>query len=104
MVAGQFWLTPQLWIKGGLGFAHLYADNYYEVWDFGTGAAIMGAIGFELMSARNFAIDLQGRLIQGSYDSFNDSVTSADPARRAVLGARSRAAHAAIRAGARAGG
>lgn len=76
MIAGQFWVTPQLWIKGGIGFAHLYADNYYEVWDFGTGAAIMGAIGYELMSARNFAVDLQGRLIQGSYDSFNDRVTS----------------------------
>ena len=23
MIAGQFWLTPQLWIKGGIGFAHL---------------------------------------------------------------------------------
>lgn len=76
MIAGQFWLTPQFWIKGGIGFAHLYADNYYEVWDFGTGGAIMGAAGYELMSARNFAVDLQGRIIQGSYEGFDDSVTS----------------------------
>ena len=36
----------------------------------------MGAVGFELLSARNFAVDLQGRLIQGSYNGLDDSVTS----------------------------
>jgi hypothetical protein len=76
MIAGQYWLHPQFWVKGGIGFAQLYADNSYEVWDFGTGGVLMGAAGFELMSARNFAVDLQGRLIRGQYDSFNDSVTS----------------------------
>lgn len=76
MIAGQYWVTPQLWIKGGIGFARLYADNAYDVWDFGGGGAIMGAIGYELMSARNFAVDLQGRLIQGSYNGLDDRVTS----------------------------
>jgi hypothetical protein len=76
MLAGQYWVTPQLWLKGGIGFSQLYADNAYEVWDFGTGVAIMGAVGYELMSARNFAIDLQGRLIQGSFNSLDDNVTS----------------------------
>jgi hypothetical protein len=76
MIAGQYWLTPQLWIKGGIGLAHLQADDYYFVYDVGSGGAIMGAIGFELMSARNFAVDLQGRLIQGSYNGLDDSVTS----------------------------
>ena len=82
MIAGQFWVTPQLWIKGGIGFAHLQAEDTYFVYDIGTGAAIMGGIGYELMSARNFAVDLQGRIIQGTYNSDNggylsDSVTSA---------------------------
>jgi hypothetical protein len=76
MIAGQFWITPQLWIKGGLGLAHLRADDTYFLYDLGNGGAIMGAIGYELMSARNFAVDLQGRIIQGTYNSFNDSVTS----------------------------
>ena len=76
MIAGQYWLHPQFWIKGGIGFAHLYADNPYEVWDFGTGGALMVGAGVELMSARNFAVDLQGRIIRGSYDGFDDSVTS----------------------------
>lgn len=76
MIAGQYWLTPQFWVKGGIGVSQLYADNAYEVWDFGTGGAIMAGAGFELMSARNFAIDLQGRIIRGSFNSLNDNVTS----------------------------
>jgi hypothetical protein len=76
MIAAQYWVTPQLWIKGGLGVAQLYANNSYDGWDFGTGGAIMGGLGYELMSARNFAVDLQGRLIQGSFNSLNDNVTS----------------------------
>ncbi|MDB4955373.1 MAG: hypothetical protein JWO36_2942 [Myxococcales bacterium] len=76
MIAAQYWLTPQLWLKGGLGVAQLQADNAYVTYDFGGGAAIMGAIGFELLSARNFAVDLQGRIIEGSYNSGNDNITS----------------------------
>ena len=76
MIAGQYWITPQLWVKGGIGVSQLYADNSYEVWDFGTGGALMGAVGYEVFSARNFAIDLQGRLIQGAFNSLDDKVTS----------------------------
>lgn len=78
MLAGQFWLTPQLWIKGGLGIAGLQADSRYVTTDYGTGGAIMGAIGFELMSARYFALDLQGRIIEGTYNSGNDNITAAN--------------------------
>lgn len=76
MIAGQYWLTPQLWIKGGIGFAHLQADDSYFQYDLGDGGALMGGIGYEVMSARNFAVDLQGRLIRGNYHSFDDSLTS----------------------------
>jgi hypothetical protein len=76
MLAGQFWLLPQLWIKGGLGFAHLEVDDQFFTEDFGTGVALMGAAGIELFSAPNFALELQGRLIEGSYHSLDDNVTS----------------------------
>ena len=36
----------------------------------------MGAVGFEVMSARNFAVDLQGRLNLGGFNSLDDKVTS----------------------------
>jgi hypothetical protein len=77
MIAGQFWVTPQFWIKGGIGFAHLDAQDDYTQYDFGGGGAIMGAAGFELLSARFFAVDLQGRIIEGSYHGFDDHITSA---------------------------
>lgn len=80
MLAAQYWITPQLWIKGGVGFANLRVDHSY----YGTvsevpenGFALMGAVGFELLSARNFSVDLQGRLINGSYDSVDNNITGA---------------------------
>jgi hypothetical protein len=78
MIAGQFWVTPQLWVKGGLGLTGLQADDTYVTYDYGTGVAVMGAVGFELMSARYFAVDLQGRIIEGTYNSGNDHVTAAN--------------------------
>ncbi len=76
MLAGQFWLTPQLWVKGGIGFAHLDAQDTYTQYDFGGGGAIMGGVGFELLSARFFAVDLQARLIEGTYHGLDDHITS----------------------------
>lgn len=76
MIAAQFWVIPQLWIKGGLGLANLRVDDAFFTEDFGTGGAIMGAVGVELLSARNFALELQGRVIEGTYNSLNDNVTS----------------------------
>lgn len=83
MIAAQFWVTPQLWVKGGVGFARLQVERSY----FGdgivdessvpeNGLALLGAVGFELLSARHFSIDLQGRLINGSYDAIDNNVTA----------------------------
>lgn len=84
MIAAQYWLTPQLWIKGGIGFASLQVDRSYfgdGIIDESTvpenGMALMGALGFELLSARRFSVDLQGRLINGSYDRAGYNITAA---------------------------
>lgn len=76
MFAGQFWILPVLWVKGGIGFSHLQADNDFVTQDLGNGFAVMGAVGVELLSARNFALELQGRLMEGTYNSGNDHLTS----------------------------
>jgi len=76
MLAGQFWISPQFWIKGGIGFAHMQADDAYFTYDVGDGGVVMGAVGFEVFSARDMAVDLQGRLIQGAYNGIDDKVTS----------------------------
>lgn len=84
MLAGQYWLTPQLWIKGGIGFANIQVDTSYYgdgITDERTapehGGAIMGAIGYEVLSARSFSIDLSGRLINASYKGIDNNVTGA---------------------------
>ena len=78
MLAAQYWVTPQLWIKGGIGFANVQVDNSY----YGTsepidnGTALLGAIGYEVLSARNFSVDLQGRLLNGAYKGIDDNITA----------------------------
>jgi hypothetical protein len=37
----------------------------------------MGAVGFELLSAQRFSVDLQGRLVAGSYDGIDQQITAA---------------------------
>lgn len=76
MLAGQFWVLPQVWIKGGLGFVNASYDNTFVTQDLGSGLGVMGAVGVELFSARNFALEVQGRLIEGTYNSGNDHITS----------------------------
>jgi len=78
MGALQFWLTPQFWIKGGLGVAHLstHFDDGYAFGDdtVDTGAAVMGAAGFEILHSPWFAVDLQLRLASGSYEGVDEQV------------------------------
>jgi hypothetical protein len=80
MFAAQYWVTPQLWIKGGIGAAHL--QYTYDDWA-GTGEepvddgmAVLGAVGYELLSARHYSLDLQGRLFVGSYEGIDDQISS----------------------------
>lgn len=80
MVAGQFWVTPKLWLKGGIGVAHLsydYNDPYQtQEQPIDNGGAIMGAAGYEVYSTPQFALDLQARIIEGSYKGIDDQITS----------------------------
>ena len=76
MFAAQFWVIPQLWIKGGIGFANLQVDDTFVTQDLGSGLAVMGGAGIELLSARRFALELQARIIRGTYNGGDDSVTS----------------------------
>jgi hypothetical protein len=67
-VAAQFWLTPQLWIKGGVGLSliQLHFEGGGTLEEYGLG--ITGGIGFEVMRSDKFAIDLSARLSHGQFD------------------------------------
>lgn len=77
MGAAQLWLTPRLWVKGGLGTAHL-SERYgrgEEPNELDTGAAAMAAIGAELISRPRFAMDIQLRGGSGTYEGLEDTIT-----------------------------
>jgi hypothetical protein len=69
----QYWLTDILWVKGGAGFASIRAtvDTGYgysaDVGD-GSGFALFGAAGVEVLQSYNFALDIQLRVGNGFYD------------------------------------
>lgn len=80
MGAVQYWATPQLWVKGALGTSHLgisYDDGYQsDSAELDSGLGVMGAVGYELLSSPQFAIDLSLRLSSARYDGLDDSIHS----------------------------
>ena len=78
MVAAQYWVTPQLWIKGGIGLAHLEEQTRdgFAGFEIDNGTALLGAIGYEIFSSRYLSVDLQGRLLNGSYEGVDDNITA----------------------------
>lgn len=82
MIAGQYWVTPRAWLKGGIGFSHLSLsyDDGFAVADepVADGGALMGAAGYEVMAAPNFSVDVQLRLGVGTYEGvgWSDQIQS----------------------------
>jgi len=76
--AAQFWVTPRVWIKGGIGVGQLsVSDNNGDVVaESEVGAGVMFAAGVEVLQSRNFALDLQLRGSGVTYDE-NDTVSMA---------------------------
>ena len=77
-VAAQYWVTPELWIKGGIGVGRLSLNDESgeEVLASETGAAMMGGVGYEVMHSRTFALDLQLRGSATKYDEATISMGS----------------------------
>ena len=76
VLAAQFWVAPNMWLKGGLGSGHLALSN-----DVGEefavsedGAGLMIAAGFEVYQGQAFAVDLSLRAAAVSYEDA-DTVT-----------------------------
>jgi hypothetical protein len=70
-LAAQYWLTDQLWVKGGLGFGRIQidTDNSDFPVDDESGFAFMLAAGIEIVQSYNFALDLQLRYGNVTYSS-----------------------------------
>lgn len=79
-VAAQYHATPRLYIRGGIGIADLsfdYSDYYGQTNEsIGSGTAVMGVLGYEVMSSRTLSLDIVGRLTVGTYDDIGDTVSA----------------------------
>ncbi len=75
-LAAQYWVRPNLWIKGGLGSGQitLSNDDGEALRDAEVGAAVMFAGGFEVYQGEAFAVDLALRVGAVSYEDA-DTVT-----------------------------
>lgn len=66
----QYWVKDRWWIHGGIGLAidspALYdiEDNVNDDWNFG--AAVMASTGYEIYKKKNFALNVQSKLVLGS--------------------------------------
>jgi hypothetical protein len=59
----QAWVSPIVWLKGGIGFGNtqISSNSVGTITD-ATALALMGAAGVELVQSGPFALDLQGRI------------------------------------------
>lgn len=77
--AAQYWMTPRVWIKGGVGSAHL-SERYADIDqpnDLDSGVGVMAAVGAELISRPRFALDVQLRAGSGTYEGLQETITQA---------------------------
>lgn len=79
-VAAQYHVSPRLYVRGGLGLADLsfdYDDAYGQVSEqISAGTAVMGVLGYEIMSNRAMSLDIVGRLTVGTYDEIGETVSA----------------------------
>jgi len=66
--AVQYWVSPRVWVKGGVGAGRLVAavNNVTSSSDWGLG--FMGGLGVEALQKKKFAIDLQFRFTTASIE------------------------------------
>src|SRR4029079_18693898 len=70
----QYWVTPQLWLKGGLGFSQVRVDDAFGGSDaeYGFGGQI--GVVFELVSSTRFALDLSAKVSHGTFKDGGQTV------------------------------
>ncbi len=72
----QYWVKDRWWLHGGIGLAidspALYdiEDNVNDDWNFGF--AVMASTGYEIYKKKNFALNVQSKLVLGSVSMDGD--------------------------------
>ena len=78
LVGAQFWVTPQIWLKGAIGSGHLtLSNNFGEAIDQSDdGGAAMIAAGVEVLQSGNFTLDIQLRAGAVAYENETMSMSA----------------------------
>jgi hypothetical protein len=70
----QYWVTPQLWLKGGLGFSQVRVDDGFGNSDAEYGFGGQLGVGFEVISSARFALDLSAKVSHGTFKDGGQTV------------------------------
>jgi hypothetical protein len=70
MVGGQYWLTPRLWLKGGIGASTVATRSDKQTERVDSGLALMCGVGYELSGGERYSVEVLARLTSGNYDWF----------------------------------
>ena len=76
-IGPQYWVLPRLWIRGGLGYARYQGTLDSPIGEISNESEdVLGvalSLGLEVISGRNFALDIQLRGGTGFYEDVNAS-------------------------------
>ena len=75
-LAAQYWITPRLWLKGGVGSATLEYQMDGETLDSIEGTSFLGGVGYELVQQDRLAIDVQFNTTTTGYADGGGTTTS----------------------------
>jgi hypothetical protein len=67
LAALQLFLTNKLFIKGGIGAAHVDQEDAFSIWYGQWGGAAMGGIGLELVQGWNWSFDIEATVTGARY-------------------------------------
>jgi hypothetical protein len=67
LAALQLFLTNRLFIKGGIGAAHVDQVGGPQVWEGRWGGAAMGGIGYELLQGWHWSFDVEATVTGAHY-------------------------------------
>ena len=86
----QYWVLPRLWLRGGVGLAYvsvsIEGDGISAEAQSEAGLGVMAGFGYEVLTTRTFALDLEMQFGAGFYANEDDPTMDDVEARNVSIG------------------